>query len=58
MSLTLSICALFISIMQSVNTTFFNTLFKYSLSLLIGAKPATAVFSTYIVLITSIYASL
>ena len=57
MSLTLSICALFISIMQSVNTSFFNTL-KYSLSLLIGATPATAVFSTYIVLITSIYASL
>ena len=54
MSLALSICVLFISLMQSVNRAqFLNTT---SLSLLFGFAPTRSV--TDIVSLTSIYASL
>ena len=56
MYLALSISLLLILLMQSVNgTQFLNTT---SLSVLFASAPATVVFSTDIVHLTSIYASL
>ena len=56
MSLALSTCILFISLMQSVNgAQFVNIMF---LSILFAAANVAAVFSTVIVPLTHMYASL
>ena len=55
MSLALSTCVLFISLMQLVNGAQFLIILFF---LLLAAAPATTVFGTVIVQLTSIYASL
>ena len=55
MSLALSICVLFISLMQLVNGAQFLIIIFF---ILFAAAAATAVFGTVIVVLTSIYVSL
>ena len=55
MSLTLTIYALFISLVQLVNGAQFLIIIFF---ILFAAAPAAAVFGTVIVALTSIYASL